>query len=91
MIDKLSEAEKQRLIEMAWEDRTSFKQIEYCYGLSEQETISFMRSAMSKKDFNRWRERVSGRKTKHEKLLEHTPTRAYASVQYKYLQNRKRK
>ena len=54
-----------RIIEMAWEDRTSFEAIAYQFNLSEQDVISLMRSNMKPSSFKRWRKRVSGRKTKH--------------------------
>ena len=57
-----------RIIEMAWEDRTTFEAIEYQFGLKEQEVIYLMRKQMKLKSFKMWRERVQGRKTKHEKL-----------------------
>ena len=54
-----------RVIEMAWEDRTTFEAIEYQFGLKEQEVIQLMRQAMKPSSFKMWRKRVSGRKTKH--------------------------
>jgi uncharacterized protein (TIGR03643 family) len=57
-----------RIIEMAWEDRTPFGAIEYQFGLSEKEVIELMRREMKKSSFKMWRERVSGRTTKHSKL-----------------------
>lgn len=57
-----------RIIEMAWEDRTTFDAIEFQFGLSEQQVISLMRNQMYPKSFRLWRARVQGRKTKHQKL-----------------------
>mgnify|MGYP000719095715 FL=1 len=57
-----------RIIEMAWEDRTTFEAIEFQFGLKEQEVINLMRKEMKLKSFKMWRKRVQGRKTKHEKL-----------------------
>lgn len=54
-----------RIIEMAWEDRTPFEAIEYQFGLSEKEVIALMRREMKASSFKLWRKRVSGRKTKH--------------------------
>jgi uncharacterized protein (TIGR03643 family) len=54
-----------RLVMMAWEDRTPFEAIEYQFGLSENQTIQLMRQIQDPKTFKRWRKRVSGRKTKH--------------------------
>ena len=57
--------ELDRIIEMAWEDRTTFEAIHYQFGLSEQEVIELMRQSMKSSSFRMWRKRVSGRKTKH--------------------------
>lgn len=54
-----------RVIEMAWEDRTPFEAIEYQFGLSEKQVIALMRRTMKPSSFRMWRKRVSGRKTKH--------------------------
>lgn len=64
----LSERDIDRIIEMAWEDRTPFEAIKLQFKLSEQEVISLMRTQMRLKSFKHWRKRVQGRKTKHEKL-----------------------
>lgn len=68
MKQQLSEIEKDRIIEMAWEDRTTFEAIQLQFGLKEQEVIDLMRTEMKLSSFKMWRERVQGRKTKHEKL-----------------------
>lgn len=60
--------EKDRIIEMAWEDRTTFEAISLQFGLNEQEVMGLMRTEMKPSSFRMWRERVQGRKTKHEKL-----------------------
>lgn len=57
-----------RIIEMAWEDRTTFEAIQFQFGLTEQQVISLMRNQMHPKSFRNWRTRVQGRKTKHQKL-----------------------
>ena len=54
-----------RIIEMAWEDRTSFEAIHFQFGLSEKDVVALMRSEMKASSFRMWRKRVSGRKTKH--------------------------
>lgn len=54
-----------RIVEMAWEDRTPFGAIELQFGLSEKEVIQLMRKEMKRSSFEMWRERVTGRKTKH--------------------------
>jgi uncharacterized protein (TIGR03643 family) len=64
----LTDLEKDRIIEMAWEDRTTFDAILLQFGLKEQEVIDLMRTEMKASSFKMWRQRVQGRKTKHEKL-----------------------
>jgi uncharacterized protein (TIGR03643 family) len=59
--------EVDRIIEMAWEDRTTFDAIKFQFGLKEQEVINLMRNNLKSSSFKLWRERVSGRKTKHAK------------------------
>ena len=55
-----------RIIEMAWEDRTPFEAISYQFGLSEQEVIALMRKELKRSSFNLWRKRVnSGISQKH--------------------------
>ena len=55
-----------RIIEMAWEDRTPFEAIKYQFGLSEQDVIALMRKELKRSSFNLWRKRVnSGISQKH--------------------------
>jgi len=60
--------ELDRIIEMAWEDRTPFEAITFQFNISEQETIEIMRRQLKPSSFRMWRKRVQGRKTKHKKL-----------------------
>lgn len=62
---QFNDRELDRIIEMAWEDRTTFDAIEFQFGLKEQEVIELMRSEMKPSSFKMWRERVQGRATKH--------------------------
>ena len=48
-----------RIIEMAWEDRTPFEAIEVQFGLSEKEVIKLMRNTLKRSSFNLWRKRVN--------------------------------
>ena len=59
-----------RVIEMAWEDRTPFEAIEYQFGLKENDVRKLMRTNLKRSSFELWRERVKGRKTKHSKTSE---------------------
>ena len=61
----LNEEEKDRIVEMAWEDRTPFEAIEVQFGLKEQEVIELMRREIKLSSWRMWRERVQGRVTKH--------------------------
>ena len=54
-----------RVIEMAWEDRTPFEAIEMQFGLKENQIRAIMRKHMKRSSFHMWRKRVKGRVTKH--------------------------
>ncbi|WP_179376843.1 TIGR03643 family protein [Winogradskyella wichelsiae] len=56
-----------RVIEMAWEDRTPFDAITFQFNLNEQEVITLMRKELKPSSFRLWRKRVQGRATKHSK------------------------
>ncbi|MFM2314094.1 MAG: hypothetical protein RLZZ04_3370 [Cyanobacteriota bacterium] len=64
-LSELDVATIDRIVEMAWEDRTPFSAIETQFGLKEQEVIALMRQEMKHSSFKMWRKRVTGRKTKH--------------------------
>ncbi len=64
----LSDADISRIIEMAWEDRTSFEAVEHQFGLNESAVIRLMRAEMKASSFKMWRKRMSARVTKHEAL-----------------------
>lgn len=88
MNKELSDIEKDRVIEMAWEDRTTFDAILLQFGLKEQEVIELMRNELKPSSFRLWRERVKGRKTKHEKLREFRKGRFKCSMQ-RHINNNK--
>ncbi|MBE9030325.1 TIGR03643 family protein [filamentous cyanobacterium LEGE 11480] len=56
-----------RVLEMAWEDRTPFDAIELQFGLAEAQVIALMRREMQSSSFRMWRKRVTGRNSKHRK------------------------
>jgi uncharacterized protein (TIGR03643 family) len=64
-MQQLTAAETDRVIEMAWEDRTPFEAIEQQFGLSEAAVIALMRREMKASSFSMWRKRMKGRSTKH--------------------------
>ena len=79
----LLESEQSRVIEMAWEDRTPFEAIERLFGMNESDVIKFMRRNLKPRSFRLWRERMSGRATKHVKLRSDDVTRSHCPTQYK--------
>ena len=56
-----------RIIEMAWEDRTPFDAIEFQFGLKEADVKAFMKKNMKAGSYKLWRKRVESCKTKHSK------------------------
>ena len=64
----LSASDISRIVEMAWEDRTTFEAIELQFGLSESAVVDLMRSYMKASSFRMWRKRMKGRVTKHAAL-----------------------
>lgn len=64
----LTQEQIDRIIEMAWEDRTPFEAIEFQFGLNESAVIALMRTHMKASSFKMWRKRTNGRSTKHFKL-----------------------
>ena len=58
--------QRNEIIRMGWEDRTTFEEIEKKTGLKEADVIKLMRQSLKASSFRRWRKRVSGRMTKHE-------------------------
>ena len=61
----LSPADIDRIIQMAWEDRTAFDAIQTQFGLTPGDVIKLMRAEMKPSSFRLWRARTTGRKTKH--------------------------
>lgn len=66
----LTTADVDRIIQMAWEDRTAFDAIESQFGLTPGDVIKLMRAEMKPSSFRLWRARTAGRKTKHVALRE---------------------
>lgn len=61
-----SERDIDRIIEMAWEDRTPFEAIEIQFNMTEKQVIKLMRSNLRERSFKNWRQRVnSGVSQKH--------------------------
>ncbi len=70
-----------RIIEMAWEDRTTFEAIEIQFGLNEKNVIALMRREMKASSFKMWRKRTNGRSTKHAALRGDGITRFKCTMQ----------
>jgi len=66
MTEPLTAQQTDRIIEMAWEDRTPFEAILAQFGLAEADVIVLMRRELKPASWRRWRERVQGRATKHQ-------------------------
>ncbi|MFM6954087.1 MAG: TIGR03643 family protein [Sphingobacteriaceae bacterium] len=81
-INSLSVQDQDRIIEMAWEDRTPFEAIFYQFGFSEADTIALMRKTLKKSSFNLWRKRVnSGVSQKHAQKRNQEISRFKCSLQ----------
>jgi uncharacterized protein (TIGR03643 family) len=65
-LTELTAEQTDRIIEMAWEDRTPFEAILAQFGLKENEVIRLMRREMKPSSWRMWRARVQGRATKHQ-------------------------
>ncbi len=61
----IAEQDIDRIIQMAWEDRTPFEAIEFQFGLKNKDVIDLMRKHSKRSSFEMWRKRTQGRKTKH--------------------------
>lgn len=70
--EQFDERDINRIIEMAWEDRTPFDAITFQFGITEKETIELMRRNLKPASWRRWRKRVQGRSTKHMKKRDFT-------------------
>jgi uncharacterized protein (TIGR03643 family) len=77
----LTAQDTDRIIEMAWEDRTSFEAIAIQFGLKEKDVIALMRKEMKASSFKMWRKRTNGRSTKHAALRSDTVSRFKCKLQ----------
>lgn len=62
---ELTAAQTDRVIQMAWEDRTTFEAIREQFGLEPGQVIKLMRANLKPSSFRLWRTRTTGRNTKH--------------------------
>jgi len=84
----LSPRDIDRIIQMAWEDRTPFDAIEQQFGLTEKDVIALMRNEMHSSNWRKWRARVQGRKTKHRGLTDKSVRRFKSNAQRIITKNR---
>lgn len=72
MMKNFNTEQTDRIIEMAWEDRTPFEAIKFQFGVTESEVIEIMRTELKISSFKLWRKRVnSGVSQKH--LMKRNP------------------
>lgn len=81
MEQQLNQQDIDRIIEMAWEDRTPFEAIKQQFGLDEGSTIQLMRKEMKSSSFRMWRARVQSRNTKHLKKRDEDVDRFKCTLQ----------
>jgi uncharacterized protein (TIGR03643 family) len=55
----ISPEDADRIVRMAWEDRTTFAAIKAQFGLTANEVVKFVRSRLETKAFQRWRKRAT--------------------------------
>jgi uncharacterized protein (TIGR03643 family) len=67
-LTQLSKGDISAVIQMAWEDRTTFETIQERIGISESDVIKIMRAELKRDSFMLWRKRMKGRVTKHRAL-----------------------
>jgi uncharacterized protein (TIGR03643 family) len=85
----MTEIEMDRIIEMAWEDRTPFEAIDTQFGVSEAEVIKLMRTELKESSFRMWRKRVnSGISQKHLKKRNSEISRFKCSRQHSISNNK---
>ena len=59
-----------KIIQLAWHDKTSFDEIKRKFNVSEEDVIKIMRANLKPGSFRLWRKRVNGRRSKHQKKSE---------------------
>ena len=59
-----------KIIQLAWHDKTSFDEIRRKFNISEHDVIKIMRNNLKSSSFKLWRKRVNGRRSKHQKKSE---------------------
>ena len=83
----LDDTLESQIIRMAWEDRTTFDEIQKKTGLMEADVIKVMRKRLKPSSFRLWRKRVSGRVTKHAKKFNQSRQELKSIPQQRILQD----
>jgi uncharacterized protein (TIGR03643 family) len=78
----MSLQDQDRVVRMAWEDRTTFDSMFFQFGLTANEVVKFMRTQLDVKGFKRWRRRVTEQgHLKQQAQVEHSASRFKCSRQ----------
>ena len=85
---KLSEIDINRIIEMAWEDRTTFDAIKFQFGLNEADVKALMKNKLKFSSYKLWRKRVETCKTKHAKTRLNSINRFKCNLQRQITSNK---
>ncbi|PKR80232.1 TIGR03643 family protein [Brumimicrobium salinarum] len=81
--------EKDRIIEMAWEDRTPFEAIEFQFGYAESDVIKLMRKTLKRSSFNLWRKRVNSKVSKKHRKKRSGDIERFKCSRQKHISNNK--
>jgi uncharacterized protein (TIGR03643 family) len=77
-IKAMSEEDRDRLVRMGWEDRSTFDAIEAQFGLTPNDFVRFMRTQLDRKTYDRWRKRANS-----QGHLKHQEKRGFKTSQFK--------
>ena len=87
-VEALALQREDRIIEMAWEDRTPFEAIQFQFGLNEAQVKAFMKKQLKAGSYKLWRTRVENCKTKHAKKRSGDISRFKCSLQRNITMNK---
>lgn len=90
-ISENSDKDINRIIQMAWEDRTPFEAIEIQFGLKEKDVTKLMKAHLKHSSYVLWRERVKGRQMKHLNLVDSFDRRFKSKEQGNLYHNKSKK
>lgn len=84
----LTPNEIDRIIEMAWEDRTPFDAIFDQFSIKESEVRELMKRNLRFSSYKRWRQRVEACQTKHRRTQDETMLRFKSKLQRHITRNK---